>query len=155
MPVYELGFNDFLSIEYSLLAVYTILEDYKLAYLLNKQLNYSFKKSDFNLDKNNKNDVKASFSVYEYSNTEYDFFLIKNTFKNNTTTNGVSLFAESYFVDYLVPERKKVDYFLKIEGDIPSDYLSNLMVKLKQLPQVQTSYEIDINLLKSKDFLIF
>ena len=155
MPVYELGFNDFLSDEYSLLAIHTILEDYKLAYLLNKLLSHSFQKSDFNLDKNSKNDVKTSYSIYEYSCIEYDFFLIKNAFKNNKITRGVSLFNENYFTDYLVPERKKVDFFLKIEGDVNSNYLSNLVVKLKQLPQVQTSYEIDINQLKSKDFLIF
>ncbi|SEC56286.1 hypothetical protein SAMN04489761_3334 [Tenacibaculum sp. MAR_2009_124] len=155
MTIYELDFNDFSSSEYSLLAIHTTLGDYKLAYLLNRQLSYTFKKSTFNLDKKNKNDVKASFSVYEYSNTEYDFFLINNTFKDKSTTNGVSLFTESYAVDYLVPEKKKVDYFVKIEGDVNSDYLSNLVIKLKELPQVLTSYKIDIDSLKSKDFLIF
>ena len=155
MTIYELDFNDFSSCEYSLVAIHTTLGDYKLAYLLNRQLSCTFKKSNFNLDKKNKNDVKASFSVYEYSNAEYDFFLINNTFKNKSTTNGVSLFTESYTVDYLVPEKKKVDYFIKIEGDVNSDYLSNLVVKLKELPQVLTSYEIDIDSLKSKDFLIF
>ncbi|HAO13965.1 MAG TPA: IPExxxVDY family protein [Tenacibaculum sp.] len=155
MTVYELDFDDFSSCEYSLLAIHTPLEDYKLAYLLNRRLDYKFKKSDINIDKKNKNDVLTSFSVYEYSNAEHNFSLIKNTLKKKVIIDNDSLFNVSHEVSYLISERKKVDYFLKIEGDINAIYLSKLIQKLKAFPQLLTSYKIDINSLKSKDFLIF
>lgn len=155
MPVYELDFNDFSSNEYALLAIHTPLSDYKLAYLLNKELNHAFKRCDFELDKKDKYDVKASFSVYEYDGAEYFFYLISNSFKNRKITSDVGLFSESYTVDYLVPEKKKVDFFIKIEGEVEEPFLNALVGKLKGLPQVLTSYEVEVESLKSKDFLIF
>ncbi len=155
MTVYELDFDDFSACEYSLLAIHTPLEDYKLAYLLNRRLDYKFNKSDINIDKKSKNDVLTSFSVYEYSDAEYNFLLIKNTLKKKVIIDNNSLFNVSHEVHYLIPERKKVDYFIKIEGDVDSIYLSKLIQKLIEFPQLLTSYKIDINSLKSKDFLIF
>ena len=155
MPVYELDFNDFSSNEYALIAIHTTLSDYKLAYLLNNRLNYLFKRADFDLDMRSKHNEKVSFTIYEYFNTEYSFFLISNVYKNKKETDGVGLFIESIAYNYLVPEKKKVDYFMKIEGDIEEDFLITLIKEIKSLPQVLTSYEIEVETLKSKDFLIF
>ena len=49
MQIHALGFGDFCEDEYSLIGIHTALEDYKLAYLLNKNLNTHFSKSKKNL----------------------------------------------------------------------------------------------------------
>ena len=56
---------------------------------------------------------------------------------------------------YLIPEKKKVDFFIKISGEISFEFVANAVNKIKNIEQIITSYSIDKNTLKSKDFLIF
>lgn len=157
MPVYELDFNVCDSNEYLLIGIHTTLNDYKLAYLLNGILNSLFKKASYCLDIKIKNDVKTSFSVYEYLNlkSDHNWFLINNVSKHKIKSEEIGLFAENTVINYLVPEKKKVDYFIKIEGDFDYTFIENAVQKIKQIPQVITSYQIEVDTLKSKDFLIF
>lgn len=156
MQVHSLCLEDFCQEEYSLIGIHTTLEDYKLAYLLNQQLKISFRKSDFNLDFENKKN-NASFSIYEYTSVEYDFdwFLISNSIKeeNGTISNGLPLYTETK--TYLIPEKKNIDFFIKISGDIDYKFFTKTIQKIKEVNQIITSYQIDKNSLKSKDFLIF
>ena len=50
MQIHSLGFNDFYEDDFSLIGIHTTLEDYKLAYLLNKNLKINFIKSKENLN---------------------------------------------------------------------------------------------------------
>ena len=52
-----------------------------------------------------------------------------------------------------VPEYKEVDYFLKIEDDTEGEEQS-IINKIAFIPQVITTYMVDINQLKSKNNLI-
>jgi hypothetical protein len=156
MQVHSLGIEDFCEEEYALIGIHTTLEDYKLAYLLNQHLKISFKKANFNLDFENKNN-NASFSIFEYTNLQYDFdwFLISNSIKEDkaTISNGLPLFTETK--TYLIPEKKNIDFFIKISGDIELELVRKTIQKIKEVNQIITSYQIDKNSLKSKDFLIF
>lgn len=156
MQIHALGLEDFCEEEYSLIGIHTALEDYKLAYLLNKNLKTQFSKSQNNLEfENDKN--SASFSIYNFSSKKYDFdwFLIANSFKreNQTDSNGLLLTTETK--TYLIPEKKKVDFFVKISGEVDSNFVASAVNKIKNIEQIITSYSIDKNTLKSKDFLIF
>ena len=156
MQIHALGLEDFCEEEYSLIGIHTALEDYKLAYLLNKNLKTQFYKSQNNLEfENDKNN--ASFSIYNFSSKKYDFdwFLIANSFKreNQTESNELRLTTETK--TYLIPEKKKVDFFIKISGEVDVDFVISAVQKIKNIEQIITSYSIDKNTLKSKDFLIF
>lgn len=156
MQVHSLVLEDFCEEEYYLIGIHTTLEDYKLAYLLNRHLKANFKKAAFSLDfENEKNN--ASFSIYEYTNQKYDFdwFLISNSIKeeNAALSNGLQLFTETKI--YLIPEKKNVDFFIKVSGDVSIEFIEKTIQKIKEVNQVITSYQIDKNTLKSKDFLIF
>ena len=65
MQIHALGLEDFCEEEYTLIGIHTVLEDYRLAYLLNKNLQIRFSKSqkdlEFEGDKNN-----GSFSIYNF-----------------------------------------------------------------------------------------
>ena len=67
MQIHSLGLEDFCEDEYSLIGIHTALEDFKLAYLLNKNLGTSFYKSreDLNFENQQK---KASFSIFNSTN---------------------------------------------------------------------------------------
>ena len=156
MQVYALGLDDFCEEEYSLIGIHTALEAYKLAYLLNKNLQTQFQKSEKDLEfEKEKN--KASFSTYNFSNLTYDFdwFLIANSFKTENKTAANELLLTTETKTYLIPEKKKVDFFIKISGEIDVPFVANTIGKIKNIEQVITAYSIDKNTLKSKDFLIF
>ncbi|CAL2082363.1 IPExxxVDY family protein [Tenacibaculum sp. 190524A02b] len=159
MSFYELDFNEFAISQYSLIGIHTTLNDYKLAYLLNSKLECFFEKANFCLDIKNKNKEIVSFPIYEYVNEKEDtnWFLINNVSKKKVEIEAIGLFMKrtTSVVEYLVSEKKKVDYFLKIEGDFKETFVDSLINNIKTIPQVVTSYQIDIDTLKSKDFLIF
>lgn len=152
MQTHSLSLDILSDDEYFLIGIHTTLEDYKLAYLLNKNLGTSFSKLKEGLDFE-----KTSFSLFNYSNKKYDFewFLLANSSKreNQTESNKLLLIAETKM--YLIAEKKKVDFFIKISGSVQYSFVLETIDKIKKIDQVITSYSIDKNTLKSKDFLIF
>ena len=56
---------------------------------------------------------------------------------------------------YLIPEKKKVDYFIKIVGEPSQEIIYQTVNKINQINQIVTSYTVELDLLKSKQFLIF
>jgi hypothetical protein len=156
MQIYSLGLDSCFEDEYSLIGIHTTLEDYKLAYLLNKNLSTNFFKLKKELIIENQQS-KASFSIFNYENTqyEYDWFLIANSSKTENSTAENQLLLTTETKTYLIPEKKKVDFFIKISGEIEPSFISKTIKKIKTIEQVITSYSIDKNSLKSRDFLIF
>lgn len=155
MQIHSLGFDSLCEDEYSLIGIHTTLEDYKLAYLLNKILGTGFSKSkkDLHIEELSK---KTAFSLYNYSNLEYEFewFLIANSSKRENQTESNELLLTTETKTYLIPEKKKVDFFIKISGNVSYSFVVKTIDKIKTIDQVITSYSIDKNTLKSKDFLI-
>ncbi|MDV7186733.1 IPExxxVDY family protein [Lutibacter sp. TH_r2] len=141
--------------EFTLIGIHSTEEDYKLAYLLNQQLNTKFIRFQQTLDFQNST---AEFPLFEFKDNSSleNYYLINNKdtqVKENKNTGG--LFNGNYTtISYLIPEKKRVDYFLKIEGCNRALAL-NLINKLNNLKQIITSYIIETNTLKSKNHLIF
>ena len=156
MQIHSLGFNDFYEDDFSLIGIHTTLEDYKLAYLLNKNLKINFVKSKENLNFE-KTEKSSSFSIFNYYNKEYDsdWVLIANSSKRENQTESNELLLTTETKTYLIPEKKKVDFFIKVSGELEFDFVTKIIDKVKNIEQVITSYPIDKNTLKSKDFLIF
>lgn len=144
--------------DYSLIGIHTSEEDYRLAFLLNQTLQTMFIKFKHHLDFKNKS---ASFSVFEYIDEKNQLtnHLISNKYIGDATgeikTNLFSNEISYSNVSYLISEKKKVDYFLKIEGDISTIDLNKTIAKINDINQIITSYKICPMLLKSKDNLIF
>ncbi len=153
MQLYSLEIDDFSEDDYQLIGLHSTLEDYQLAFFLNKNLKFKLTKASYDLDFKDKS---SSFSVFEYINEglDYSCYLISNIYKSTIESTKKGFFKESEAVAYLIPE-KKVDYFLKIEGNIKSGFIENNIEKINSIPQIITSYKIKTNTLKSKDFLIF
>jgi len=156
MSVYALNIDEFSDNDYTLIGIHTVLSEYKLAYLLNQHLQVKFRRATYDLDFTKKKN-QSSYAVYEYINKEldYDWYLISNVYKSTKTSISTGLFSESDTVMNLVPEKKKVDFFLKIEGDFDYEYIVKTIEKINQITQIITSYEIEVESLKSKEFLIF
>ena len=50
MAVHKIQIIDFLSIDYELIAIHTSIDDYRLAYFINKALNIQLNKNNFNIE---------------------------------------------------------------------------------------------------------
>lgn len=160
MQVHSLEIDEFEDSNYTLIGIHTSLFDYKLAYLLNRNLNISFKKCKDSLVVQD-GSQKACFSVYDFvdESMDVDWFLIENTYHGVSSVpieNGLfgSIDETVDRTSYLIPEKKQTDFLLKIEGDYETYLVNETIQKINKMEQVMTSYIIDITTLKSKDFLI-
>lgn len=149
MKTFKLDYDDFLDDDFELLAIHTSLESYRLAYFMNTTFNIQFKRTE----------VIEDFDFYEFNDEKNQSLwnLVGNkAFIENT---AISKNKESIFFEpqksriFLLPEYKKVDYFLKIENSICNT--KKLMLKMNDIPQIITTFAVDITALKSKNNLIF
>lgn len=156
MQIHSLGLEDFYEDNYTLIGIHTALEDFKLAYLLNNILNTNFSRASFSLDFET-NQTKASFSIYEYMNEKYDYewYLIANSYKEEKVNATDTLALATETITYLIPEKKSVDYFIKVVGEQNNLLIKRTIDKINSISQIVTCYTIDTNTLKSKEFLIF
>ncbi|MAX69632.1 MAG: hypothetical protein CMC76_00805 [Flavobacteriaceae bacterium] len=159
MALHKLLVDDFYDDEYKLIAIHCRLEDYRLAYLLNKNLDLNLKRKDEDLDFEY---LKSSYSFFEWNNeAQYiTWNLISNICKKEEDSlySTGTLFAsneKTLKTYYLISEYKKVDYFIKISNEIQNVNEHLVLKKLQAIPEIITSYTVDPLKLKSRDHLIF
>ncbi|MEP5255922.1 MULTISPECIES: IPExxxVDY family protein [Winogradskyella] len=159
MALHKLQVDDFYDDAFKLIAIHCRLEDYRLAYLLNKHLGLRLVRKDKDIDFRY---LEASYSIFEWDNDiEFTLWnLISNVCKKEEDSlySSGTLFANNEKVlktFHLISEYKKVDFFLKISEDSHSVDDKEILNKLKDIPQIITSYTVDPLNIKSKDHLIF
>ena len=160
MAVHKLFEDDFEEDNYTLIAIHCSAEDYRLAYLLNKTLDLKLARKQEDLDYNY---MEASFSIYEWDD-EKNFVtwnLVANISRKEVelVASAGSLFSEQQgkrtVSKYLIPERKKVDYFIKISSESYIKSPKIILSKINAIAEVITAYILEANQLKSKNNLIF
>ncbi|WP_335972815.1 IPExxxVDY family protein [Gaetbulibacter jejuensis] len=159
MALHKLLVDDFYDASFTLLAIHCRLEDYRLAYLLNKNLEINLERKPQDLDYKY---FSASYSIYEWEDKEQytTWNLMSNVCKKeeDSLQSTGSLFeaqGKVLKIYHLLPELKNVDYLFKIDND--TQYLNEKIIlnKIQSIPQVITAYSVDVEQLKSKDHLIF
>lgn len=141
--------------DYLLIGIHSTEEDYRLAYLLNKHLKTKLIRFKHPLDFKDSN---AEFPLFEYKdeNNFMNYYLINNKHLQLVNNQQEGLFKGNYStITYLIPEKKNIDFFLKIEGCSQQNLANSLVDKLNNIQQIITSYSIKPKTLKSKDHLIF
>lgn len=125
--------------DFSLIGISCHAKDYRLCYELNKILEIDLVRGE-DLDIDSKN-TKANYALYDYIDEEnfIDYYLI-----SNRSNKG-----------YLIPEHKSTDFFLLLKGASNDDIIENIINKISEIQLVLTSFQIDVNSLKSKQNLIF
>lgn len=162
MAVHKLQIDDFVTIDYELIAIHASVDDYRLAYFINKHLQLLLEKCERDLSvRSHKSKSCFSRYIFEDPDTEAIWNLLQN--KSNTTTlktvGSTPLFSESGMdvttTNYILPEIKRVDYLLKVEN-CPNYCRTDVVIdKLLDVSHITTAYTIDHNKLKSKNNLIF
>lgn len=130
--------------DFLLFGIISAIKEYKLAWLLNSQL-------DVQLDK--VKDIEIEFlksqnliiSNYLYETEHSNLRLLKNKSMDQIEDNSA----------FLVPELKRFDYFLIIRGFEDTFASLDLKNKISSIPKVQHVQNFSIEKLKSKENLIF
>jgi hypothetical protein len=162
MAIHKLDLGEFDEIDYHLIAIHTSLEDYRLAYFINQKLPINLGKNKNEIQINIK-EGETKFSRFYYYDVEkeisWNLIQNKNEVIQQKNNSGRNLFSninmEVSTKVYLLPEFKKVDYFLKIENmDEVMDVLKIQSI-LNTIESISTAYSVETNKIKSKNNLIF
>lgn len=147
-------FEDFYEETFALLALHSSLDDYAMVYALNSTLKTKLKRTRADLDTSE----NFSFPFFEWKDelNHRNWTLITNYSSKEESMGSDDLFQNeiSFTTNYLVPEHRDVDYFLKIEQD-DQDIDDELISAILEIPKIITAYPIDVDKLKSKHNLIF
>jgi hypothetical protein len=162
MAIHKLDLGEFDEIDYYLIAIHTSLEDYRLAFFINQKLPINLSKSENEIQINIK-EGETNFSRFYYNDMEsaITWNLIQNKnevvqYKKGTTQNlFLDVTMEVATKVFLLPEFKKVDYFLKIENNDDAMDVSKIQLLLNTIDSISTVYIVDTNQIKSKNNLIF
>lgn len=145
---------DFYEDSFALIALHCSLEDFSLAYTINKYLKCKFKRRTKDLVFSD----RISFPVFEWKDEVNDRYwtMIQNNIRAEEPNNQSGFFKDtsSFTTKYLIPEFKNVDYFLKLEQE-DLDLEKAIIKIILGIPNIVTAYSIDTSNIKSKNNLIF
>lgn len=153
MIVHKLS-SDFFEDNFELIAIHTTMEDYRLVYFLNKVLNIRLYKKNMEQNFAVQNNPFSYFHWYDQlSKLGWHCFANRIVFQEKMGEG--SLFNTSDVVRYLIDNKKKIDFFLKIDDVDTRFQTKKIIEKITTIPEVFVTYTIDIDTLSSKHKLIF
>lgn len=162
MGIHKLNLGEFDEIDYYLIAIHTSLEDYRLAYFINQSLPINLSKNETEIQINIK-EGETNFSRFYYYDIEnaisWNMIQNKSEVIQQKEGNNQNLFSniimEVATKVFLLPEFKKVDYFLKIENTDNIINVSKIQTILNKIDSISAIYAVETNQIKSKNNLIF
>lgn len=159
MAVRKFIFQEEESLHYHLLAIHSVLTDYRLAFFLNKHLNIELKRAFDDLDIS-RQDGFYSFFQYE----DEDNLLNWNLISNSSYTNVKNEIKESLLFKNTQVELKKyklmnelsqVDFFLKIEYHTDHINIKQIIKSINEIPNIISVYPLNLKNIKNKENLNF
>lgn len=152
----KLTVEDFYSSDFELVAIHTALEDFRLAYLLNKNLNIMLSKNRKEISiQTNEQIGYLPWFIYEDCKQDLFWNLVANKTTILTTSANKGFFDQENITLHLIPEMKKVDYFLKIENIDERFDTEKILKKITEIEQISTSFIVETQNIKSIKNLIF
>lgn len=130
-----------IDLDFVLIAITSSLKDYRLCYLINRELKFNFARADdLYLDPLHGNNP-AYFSIYQYNvaDQDTDFYFIANKGSEG----------------YLIPEMNKTDYLLMIKNYFDNNELEKLLAGLNKIPEIVAAVKVDPKKIKSRENLLF
>lgn len=135
MVMKKIILTDYIDFDFALIGICCQDDDYKMAFSLNKCLELDFERvKDIELIAGKqKNQINFSCFYYHESDSELDYYLIKNR-----NTNGI-----------LIPKHKQIDYLLRIVGENELYDDETILEKILGITQVLTAILLDAKSIKS------
>jgi hypothetical protein len=162
MAVHKVYIEEFEEDDYYIIALHTSLEDYRLAYFINRGIAIRLIKNDSDIQSQVK-EGETSFVRFTFEDKKkdikWDLVQNKNEIegKENRITQDLFSNSKNSFssLGYLLPEYKKVDFFLKIENAEKEIDITEIVSKISAIDGITMVYNVDKDKIKSKNNLIF
>jgi hypothetical protein len=162
MAVHKVYIEEFEEDDYYIIAIHTSLEDYRLAYFINREIAIRLSKNDSDIQSQVK-EGETSFARFTFEDEKNDikWNLVQNKNeiegKENVITQDLFSNSDNSFSSsaYLLPEYKKVDFFLKIENAEKDINITEIVSKISAIDSIKMVYNVDKDKIKSKNNLIF
>jgi len=162
MAHHKLLFDEDFEEPFTIIAIHCSEEVYKVAYLLNLHLGMKLRRKKTDLDFSN-DGLMITFPLYDFADAHKytHFYLIGNKCRSAEASlqSSGGLFAElaseKSTIHYLLPEFKKVDYFLKVYSDFETVPLRRILSQINEIKQVISAYTLETANIKSRNNLIF
>jgi len=162
MAIHKVYIEEFEEDDFHIIAIHTSLEDYRLAYFINREIAIRLSKNDNDIQSQVKGG-RASFARFTFEDHENDIKWnlvqnknevegIENTISQDLFSNSKNTFSSTA---YLLPEYKKVDFFLKIENAEKEINIAEIVSKISTIDSISMTYNVDKEKIKSKNNLIF
>jgi len=135
----KIALNDWIDDDFILIAICSHEDDFHICWVLNKLMEFDFIRLEDVELRNNKQDKVLQFSVFRYIDSEFE---IEYTLISNKSSDGI-----------LMKQHNKVDYFIKILGEYHLLNLDDFLNSIKSIQSIQTAYMIEVNTLKTKEYL--
>jgi hypothetical protein len=160
--VQKLVLTNDLAEDFLLVAIHCSEEAYKVAFLLNQFAGLRLKRRKLDLEYADKG-LTIAFPLFDFEDEmryiNYDLVANKCVSKSARIASSGGLFGgeniSEMVTTYLIPEYKRVDFFLKISTDAPSVAIRKIVADINTIKQVISDYKIDTEELKSINNLIF
>ena len=160
MAIHKLQFEDFQEEDFSLIAIHSNEQDYRLAFSLNKYLKLKLKRTKLDVDFQYTN---ASFSLFEWYQLQQQttWNLVSNNHKRDEEgvvsagtlfDSSTSTITKTY---HLLDQFMNVNYLLKIACETNSVNVQDVMESLIKIPEVLMAYQIQVDKINTKENLIF
>lgn len=159
MAVRKIIFQEEEPLHYHLLAIHSVLTDYRLAFFLNKHLNIELKRAFEDLDIS-RQDGFYSFFQYEDEDNLLNWNLISNSSYTNVKNEiKESLLFKNTKVELkkfkLINELSQVDFFLKIEYHTDQININQIIKSINEIPNIISVYSLNLKNIKNKENLNF
>jgi hypothetical protein len=128
--------------DFELLGLVSPVKDYKMAWLINRDLNLDLVRSE---------DVKIEFVASPKLEISQFFLSLPHGFIQLLKNKALNT---SQQLAYLIPELRNLDYFLLVQDQTQQLSISTFMDHLGKNPLIQSVVKLDVSKIKSKDNLL-
>ena len=161
MGTHRLWLEDDFEESFALFAIHSASEAYKMAFLINTHLGLRLRRlsEDKKVTKDQATQIYPAYT-FEHPSQDLTFVLLANTCKMSVTDikkNQGELFAQGTTpktkTAFLLPEFKKVDYFLKMDSERDPRQNKQITIRLNEIKEIISSYEVPLDQVKTINHL--
>ena len=136
--VKKLNLNIDYANEFSFIGISCHLKDYRLSFFINQECGLKLSK------------IEDFIQEGEEQSTNYPLFY----YQCPDTNNNFCLISNHHSEKKLITALKQFDYFLLVQNNLPQNKKSDLITKLKKIPNLLAVYEIEFKKVKNLNQLI-
>lgn len=145
---------------FKLIGLNASIEAFKLAFLINKNLQTKFKRARYDVEMfANQNIIYYALYTYFDPKTSSNLYFVQNKSKyiDQSTKFVTTLFEnqERSLRKNLLNSHKHSDYFIKIEDEFDRFKVKKMVLELNDIRQIISAYEILSDEVKTPENLIF